>query len=131
MGTKITKITNPKIYEAFVKIDLDSGNPPSEEYDIPDYWAEKLDEIEAALAKLSSHEFENFCCGTPEEIDAMAERSNDLGIANLFLNEYTTGWKGPRNFLNPILIRVLLFWKSRIKHMKLLKWSWKNDNKIS
>jgi hypothetical protein len=96
MFTKI-KIANskiyPKIYEAFVTIDLDSGCATGEEYDIPDYWPEeKLAEIEAALATLSSDDFENFCCGESEEIDAMAEKSNDLGLANIFLNEYATGW---------------------------------------
>lgn len=100
----IGKADFPATVFAMNLIRMDSGGPswPAEDApQVPLCWHAFLPVIEAALNELDSgdrstidldNEMFTFCAGEAEASQAIRERSQALGLANLFLNDFFEGW---------------------------------------
>lgn len=93
----ITRETHPKLFNAMLLIDYDSGavnrfEPASTEYHVPEPWEPYIAVAETALGTLTQQEYETFCCGDCADQEKIERRSGALQKASQFLNTWFTGW---------------------------------------
>jgi hypothetical protein len=89
----ITKETHPALFEAmdFIACESDFIASNGKDFHIPAPWDAVVDEIEAALAKLSLQELETFAVGEEDALLAIIGQSYELTTAHVFLTEFFEG----------------------------------------
>lgn len=83
----------PMLHTAFEVVSHDGGNSAGHAvYFVPEGWTDQLDQIEAALARLSPDDFDRFCLPTDDEDGLIAGTDAALHAANRLLGAFFEDW---------------------------------------
>ena len=105
---KMTGEQYPKTVKAMQLLIMDNGGLPRDtpvmpdHFEIPDFYARQLPDIERGLAKLSDQDLETFVTGEFDDSRRIGEKHVELYIANTFLETFfESDWPGRHGYPQP------------------------------